>query len=127
MAERSYRVLLVDDEPLFIELAREKLIVDQHFQVVGTASSGEHALRSAKELRPDVVLVDAHMSGITGFETARRLRALLPDLRVVVLSADDEPGYGTLAHASGALGFLPKRHLTPRALLALLAEPATGP
>lgn len=115
------RVLIVDDEPEFITLARLLLGGDPTVRIVGYASSGCHALDIVAELRPHVAVVDAYMPGLSGFAVTRLLVERCPDLRVVVVSSNDDPLYIALAKAAGAVGFLDKRHFSAEALAATLA------
>jgi NarL family two-component system response regulator LiaR len=118
---RRRRVVVVDDQRDFLELIRSRLTRDQSLEVVGEAASGEAALELVSSLTPtpDGILVDVEMPGIDGFETARRLRALAPSLRVILTSASDTPRYSVAASRVAAL-FLPKRNLSANAVLHLL-------
>ena len=117
-----YRLLIVDDQPGFLALAREMLTAQRQFEVVGTAPDGESALAVAAESSPDVVVVDVFMPGINGFQTARRLRDAHPSLKIVVVSAEGYPDHPRLAREAGAIGFLDKRDLRPHRLLQLLQQ-----
>ncbi len=120
-AVSTYRLLLVDDQPVFLELARAILWGHRGFEIVGEAGSGEQALALLPDANPDVVLLDVEMPGMHGFEAARRLMAAAPGLRVVMVSASPDTEYAMLATAAGALGFLSKKLLSADALAALLA------
>ena len=113
-------VLIVDDHPTFRASARMLLEADG-FEVVGEAFDGEAALQSTSALSPDLVLLDVQLPGIDGFEVARRLRANDSPAAVVLVSSRESRDYGTLAHESGALGFISKADLSGAALEALLA------
>jgi DNA-binding NarL/FixJ family response regulator len=82
------RVLIADDSDVFLAACRNVVGATPGFETVGTASSGEEAIERATELRPDLVLMDAIMPGIGGIEAARRLHELLPDVTLVVMTAD---------------------------------------
>ena len=115
-----YRLLIVDDQPGFLALAREMFDGHPRFEVVATAPDGESALTAADESTPDVVVVDVFMTGINGFQTARRLRDARPALKIVVVSAEGYPDHPRLAREAGAIGFLDRRDLRPNRLLQLL-------
>src|SRR4051794_19578128 len=118
---RRRRLVVVDDQVEFLDLMRTRLVRDPSLEVVGEAASGEAALALVSSLTPtpDGILVDVEMPGIDGFETARRLRAVAPSLRVILTSASDSPQYGAAALRVGAQ-FLPKRNLSANAILHLL-------
>ena len=80
------RILVADDHPM-IRTALEVLLRDTDYEIVGTAGTGEEALREAQRLRPDIVLLDLHMPGGSGIDVLRRIRADKMALRVVVLTA----------------------------------------
>ena len=113
-------VLLVDDQPEFLALARRLLEDSGELAVVGEARSGCEALRLADSLTPNVVVLDVQLPGMNGFEAARRLRTAQPQLQVVLTSAADDPSFESLAGTVGASGFLPKRSLSAAALIGSL-------
>ena len=113
-------VLIVDDHPRFRQTARRALERDG-WTIAGEAADGAGALRAARALEPDVVLLDVGLPGMSGLEVARRLRAGMPDVAVVVISTHDSADYHELAVANGARGFLAKAELTGAALDDLLA------
>src|SRR5438128_517120 len=104
-------VLVVDDEPAFLDLAQMVLSQRPGMSVVGTASSGEQALELLPSLKPEVIILDVQMPGMSGFEAARRLRSAAAGLRLFIVSAHDEPQYEAIAIAAGANGFLTKKAL----------------
>lgn len=114
------RVLIVDDHERFRRTARRALEADG-WEVVGEAADGEGAMRAVLSTDADVVLLDVGLPDISGLEVARRLRAQLPRLAVVVISTHDSTDYRDLALANGARGFLAKAALTGPALDRVLA------
>ncbi|MBV9545864.1 MAG: response regulator transcription factor [Chloroflexi bacterium] len=114
-------LIVVDDQPDFLKIARSRLTRDETLEVIAEATSGEAALDLVPQLQPtpDGVLLDVEMPGLDGFETARRLRALAPELRIILTSASDTSHYGVAAGRIGA-AFLPKRSLSAEAVLHLL-------
>ncbi len=112
-------VLIVDDHPSFRQSAR-LLLESDGWDVVGEAPDGEAALAAARELAPDLVLLDVQLPDLDGFEVSRRLRANGNAPAVVMTSSRDACDYGTLATDSGAAGFVPKSELSGAALEALL-------
>jgi DNA-binding NarL/FixJ family response regulator len=114
-------LVLVDDQPEFLQLARGRLTRGATLEVVGEATSGEAVLALLSELEPgpEAVLLDVEMPGLDGFETARRLRKLAPNVRIILTSASNNNGYSIAATNIGA-AYLPKRNLSPEAILRLL-------
>ena len=106
MSERRSRVLLADDQPVI--LAGLCKLLEPAFQVVGRVSNGLALLAAAERLRPDVVIADIEMPGLDGIEATRRLRAVLPDVKVLILSLHVERSCMRAAFEAGARGYLPK-------------------
>ena len=113
-------VLVVDDHPGFRATARAVLEAEG-FEVVGEAENGIAALRAAKELRPDLVLLDVQLPDFDGFEVASRLRTNGNGPAIVLTSSRDAADFGPLVAESGARGFIPKAELSGAALAHLLA------
>lgn len=101
------RVLLVDDHPLFRE-GLHNLLVGRGIEVVGMARDGFEGLALARELRPDVVLMDIKMPQCDGLQATRLIKTELPDTKVVMLSVSAEDDDLFEAIKSGASGYLPK-------------------
>ena len=101
------RVLLVDDHDLF-RTGLRNLLEDQGLRVVGEAATGEQAVRSVRELTPDVVVMDLNMPGISGVDATRQITAEAPLTRVVVLTISDQDGDVMDAILAGACGYLLK-------------------
>lgn len=113
-------VLLVDDHPSFRACARA-ILEAEGFRVVGEAENGVAALRVAKEVGPDLVLLDVNLPDFDGFEVLARLTANGRGPAVVLTSSRDGTDFGALISDSAALGFVPKAELSGGALAALLA------
>jgi len=102
------RILIVDDQSLFREGLRTLLSVQPDFEVVGEASNGEEAIRIAVQTLPTVVLMDVRMPVLDGVAATARLKSVLPDIRVIILTTfdDDEAIFDGLK--AGAVGYLLK-------------------
>jgi DNA-binding NarL/FixJ family response regulator len=112
-------VLIVDDHPSFRMTARA-LLEAEGFDVVGEAADGSTAIRSTRELAPDLVLLDVQLPDTDGFAVAALLTANGGPPAVVLTSSRDAVDFGELVAASGARGFVPKAELSGAALAALL-------
>jgi DNA-binding NarL/FixJ family response regulator len=113
-------VLIVDDHPGFRAQARA-LLVAAGYEVVGEAADGASGVRVARDLSPDVVLLDIQLPDVTGFEVARQIHGVPEPPVVVLISSRDASDYGSRIGRSGARGFIPKSDLTGPALAAVLA------
>lgn len=100
------RIVLAEDDTLLMEaLAR---LLEPAFEVVGTAADGDEATTVAIRVRPDLVLLDAHMPRASGFDAARRLRAELPGTPLVFLTGNHDPQLAAEAFRLGASAYLLK-------------------
>lgn len=112
------RVLLADDHPLFTD-GLKNLLTLRGLQVVGTARDGLEALLLARELKPDLILLDIQMPRLDGISALRQIKAEMPQVRVVMLtmSAKDEDLFEAIK--CGAGGYLLKSQDTPEFLTRL--------
>jgi len=119
----SIRCLLVDDNDAFLEAA-SVLLQREGMKVVGGASNSAEALRQARALRPDVILVDIGLGDESGFDLARLLAKDGQDGRaeVILISARAETDYEELVAESPAAGFLVKSELSARAIDRILGH-----
>jgi DNA-binding NarL/FixJ family response regulator len=101
-------VLVVDDDAAFAEMVATLLIEDGRVTIVGRAADGPHAVDLAFEREPEIVLMDLNLPVFDGLEATRRIRAELPDTRVLVVTASTLPEDRKRAREAGADAFLPK-------------------
>ncbi len=113
------RVVLADDHALVRAGMRSLLGGMAQVEVVGEAASGEEALVLAERERPDVVLMDIAMKGMTGLDAAARIREQQPGVRVIILSMHAGEEYVLQALRAGAIGYLLKDAATGELELAL--------
>ena len=114
------RCLIVDDSEEFIASAT-RLLGSQGLDVIGCASSSAGALRLARSLSPDVVLVDIELGEEDGIALSHVLAEREPSTRVVLISSYDQQELGDEIERSPAVGFLPKTNLGATAITRLLA------
>lgn len=103
------RVLVVDDDKLVSASLRTILQADAELTVVGTGSSGAEAIALYREYKPDVLLMDIRMDGMTGIEAARQILAEDPKARILFLTTFSDDDYILQAFRIGAKGYLLKQ------------------
>jgi DNA-binding NarL/FixJ family response regulator len=103
------RILLVDDNALFLKSAQRFLSSFDAVKAVAIARDGPDALDQLGRQRADMVLMDFSMPGMNGFEATRRIKALDPRIRVIVVSLHDAEEFRTAAASAGAESFVAKR------------------
>lgn len=103
------RILIVDDHDLVREGLRTILEQDSGFEVVGEAGDGQEAIREARRLEPDVVLMDLNLPGLGGLEATEAILADRPETRVVILTQYEQREYIKRALRIGAQGYVIKR------------------
>jgi DNA-binding NarL/FixJ family response regulator len=105
-------VLIVDDHPFFREGLKSLLARHSGFELIGEAGNADEGLRKAKELSPDLVLMDISLPNGSGIEATRNILSLLPETRVVILSMHSKIHYITEAFRAGAAGYVVKESAT---------------
>lgn len=102
------RVVLAEDHELLRQSFVRLLNRQPDFEVVGEANTGESAIAMARELRPDIVLMDVSLPGMSGLEATRIIADEVPEVRVIGLSMHDEEEMSGTMRAAGAVGYVPK-------------------
>ena len=120
------KVLLVDDSPHFLRAASRFLSELDAVVAVATAGNGADAVQAVLADRPELVLIDINMPGMSGLAAVRRIKAVEPDVRVVVVSLNESADFRAAAVAAGADGYIPKRDFAT-GVMALFAGETTGP
>lgn len=112
-------MLIVDDHPGFRAQARA-LLLAAGYEVVGEAADGESGVRVARDLSPEVVLLDVQLPGISGFEVARLVGGGPGAPAIILISSRDASDYGPRIQRSEARGFICKAELSAGTLAAAL-------
>jgi DNA-binding NarL/FixJ family response regulator len=113
-AKMPVRVLIVDDQEPFRMAARLVVDATDGFEVVGEAESGEASVEMARELKPDLVLMDVNLPGINGLDATRQILSEQTDSVVVLLlSTYEEEEYAPRAAECGAAAYIPKAVFGP--------------
>lgn len=107
-ADRTIKILLVDDVAETRESIRKLLAFESDFEVVGNASNGREAVELAGELEPDIILMDVNMPDMDGLEAAGLITRKVPVSGVIMMSVNNDPDYMQKAMMKGARAFLPK-------------------
>jgi DNA-binding NarL/FixJ family response regulator len=119
------RVLIADDDDLMRAGLVELLTVDPEIEIIGQASTGREAVERARQLTPDVVLMDVRMPDLDGIGATRELARVAPTARVLILTTFEQDDYVFGALRAGASGFLLKR-TRPEELIAAVHLIAAG-
>src|SRR5205807_3526756 len=109
----TVRVLIVDDQEPFREASRLVVELTDGFDVVGEAETGESGVDMARELRPNLVLMDVNLPGIDGTEATRRILSELPETVVFLVSTYEPAEYEPKAAECGAAAYIPKSTFGP--------------
>jgi len=103
-------ILIVDDHALLRNLLRGRLAAEPDLSVAGIAANAEEAVAMTAQLKPDIILMDIDMPGLSAFDAVRSIAPLSPDTRVIFLSAFVQDGYVEQAITVGAWGYVSKTH-----------------
>jgi DNA-binding NarL/FixJ family response regulator len=118
--ERPVRVLVADDEALFVDTVKALLAGDDRVEVVGTATNGQDAVDLATALVPDLTLMDISMPVLDGIEAARRIRLEHPSACILILTGSSIATDIDRARQAGVAGFLTKDRLGTQLVDAIL-------
>ena len=122
LVQERVTVLGVDDQLIFLDVAREVVVATPGFEWVGGATSGAEALAAVRKLTPGLVLLDVRMPGMDGIEIAERISECHPEAVIVLMSIEDSPALAPALTASGAAALIHKRELGPTMLFRLWSQ-----
>lgn len=118
---QKFRFLVADDHPLLLEGLKLVLQAQPDFEVVGLARNGAEALRMTTQLKPDVAIVDVSLPDMSGLTVCKRIREQEPDVRLVVLTADQSEAVLKQAIDVGVLGYVLKNSAAEKLVPAIRA------
>ena len=131
---QSIRILIVDDNPYFLQAAREFLLVKGGLPLADVANSPEDALLQAEELQPDLLLLDINLAGHSGLEFIPVLKQKLPGTRIIAMTMMQGSSYRSAALQAGADQFVFKNEINVKLLPiieqmidSLIAQPPLQP
>jgi two-component system, NarL family, nitrate/nitrite response regulator NarL len=104
----AIRVVIVDDEPPFMQMLQSLLDVEAGVEVAGKAANGKQAVKLVQELEPDVIVMDVSMPVMDGLEATREIRERDPNARVLILTGGTNATDVDKARTAGASGYLTK-------------------
>jgi DNA-binding NarL/FixJ family response regulator len=113
------RILIADDHEIFRKGLRSLLESCAEWEICGEASDGMEAVEAARNLVPDIVVMDIGMPRLNGLDATKQIRKELPKTRVLILSQHDSPHMLTAAADAGALAYITKSEVAHNLLLAL--------
>ncbi len=108
METQKINLVLADDHAVVRSGTRELLEQQPDLKIIGEAANGEEAVQLAKEMQPDVIIMDVRMPKLTGIEATRQIKAECPEVKVLVLTAHDDDEYVFALLQAGANGYLLK-------------------
>ncbi len=113
------RILIVDDHELVRRGLRSILVTRPEWEICGEAADGSNAIEKARELKPDIVLLDITMPHVNGLDAARIIRRDVPRAKVIILSQYDESEMRSRAFEAGAQGYISKSDAARQLLIAI--------
>jgi len=125
MGDKKISVMIVDDHPLFRQGLRRVIEAEDDMEVIIEVGDGEEALRLAQKMVPDVIMMDVNIPTMNGLQVTRSLKANLPNIGVIMLTAyhDDEQIFHAIKAGAGA--YYPK-DVTPRKLIEAIRQVSEG-
>jgi len=125
MTTPTNTLMIIDDHPMMRRGVADLISMEPLFQLVGEAANGPDGLELAKQVKPDVILLDLNMSGMTGLQTLRQLKITVPDSHVIILTVSDNEEDIVEALRNGASGYLLK-DMEPEDMLSQLRRVVDG-
>lgn len=122
---KEIRLMIVDDHPLFRQGLRRVLEVEPDIRIEAEAANGQEALLLARQHKPDVIIMDINLPVLNGIQLTRRIKADLPEIAVIVVTAYDHEEQLLHAIRAGGSAYFPKE-VQPSTLIEAIREAAVG-
>lgn len=119
------KVLIADDHAIVRNGLRRMLEEQEDIQIVGEAGDGHETIQKVRETAPDVILLDISMPGMDGLEVTKQLKAIDPEVRILILTMHGEEEYAPQLMREGAMGYMTK-HAPPEELVKAIYEIHSG-
>lgn len=120
MKNELIRIVLVDDHKIVRETWKLLLQQDNRFDIVGECSGGAEAITVAQSILPDIMLMDINMSPVNGFEATRKIVKLVPKVKIIGVSINNQPAYARNMMRMGASGYVTKNSTLEEMIEAIL-------
>jgi DNA-binding NarL/FixJ family response regulator len=120
-ASPELKILVADDHELMRRGVRSLLEAEAGWKVVGEASNGQELLKKAQEMKPDIIVLDIGMPVLNGLEASRRLKKILPMVKIIILSMHDSEQMARAVLDAGARGYVTKADTSRDLVLAIEA------
>jgi len=108
---QTVKTLIADDDARFRQRVKELLASEPDLEIIGEATDGYDVVCKARELQPDLVLMDVRMPQMSGLDAARQLKAEMPQLKIIILTLYELEEYQEAAKASGVDRFIVKQSM----------------
>ncbi len=118
-------VLLIDDQPLFVQYLLRFLGAEPRIEIVGVAHRADEGITLSRALQPDVILLDLSMPGQSGMDVLPRIREAAPAAYIVVLTSHDSEWYQEHVRRRGADAFVSKHEVLERLISVILERPVS--
>ncbi len=125
MQQRTIKILIVDDHPLFRDGLRQALSLEEDLLVIGQCEDGDSAIRTIRKMEPNIVLLDVRLPGMNGLQVTRQIKNERLQVSIIILTNYDETEQVIHAMRAGAMAFC-KKDITPDDLVAVIRDVMRG-
>lgn len=118
--QKKIKLVLVDDHKMIRETWKMLLEIDERIEVIAECSSGNEAIECAKDLKPDVMLMDINMEPVNGFDATKEIVKNNSDIRIIGVSINNQPAYVRNMLQLGAKGYVTKNSTREEMITAIM-------